>query len=35
VNRLEQLGPPGVPTADNETDWREALAKLAALVEQL
>jgi uncharacterized protein YndB with AHSA1/START domain len=25
--------PPGVPTADNETGWREALAKLAALVE--
>lgn len=23
----------GVPTADNETGWREALAKLAALVE--
>jgi hypothetical protein len=27
-------GPPrGVPTADNEAGWREALAKLAALVE--
>jgi uncharacterized protein YndB with AHSA1/START domain len=25
--------PPGVPTADNEVGWREALAKLAALVE--
>jgi uncharacterized protein YndB with AHSA1/START domain len=25
--------PPGVPTADNEAGWREALAKLAALVE--
>lgn len=25
--------PPGVPTADNETGWRMALAKLAALVE--
>ena len=25
--------PPGVPTADNETGWRETLAKLAALVE--
>lgn len=25
--------PPGVPTADNEEGWREALAKLAALVE--
>jgi hypothetical protein len=25
--------PPGVATADNETGWREALAKLAALVE--
>jgi uncharacterized protein YndB with AHSA1/START domain len=25
--------PPGVPTADNEDGWREALAKLAALVE--
>ncbi|HYO16876.1 MAG TPA: SRPBCC family protein [Thermoanaerobaculia bacterium] len=25
--------PPGVSTADNETGWREALAKLAALVE--
>jgi uncharacterized protein YndB with AHSA1/START domain len=24
--------PPGVPTADNEAGWREALAKLAALV---
>jgi len=26
--------PPGVPIADNETGWREALAKLAALVEE-
>jgi uncharacterized protein YndB with AHSA1/START domain len=25
--------PPGVPTADNEAGWTEALAKLAALVE--
>lgn len=25
--------PSGVPTADNEAGWREALAKLAALVE--
>jgi uncharacterized protein YndB with AHSA1/START domain len=25
--------PRGVPTADNEVGWREALAKLAALVE--
>jgi uncharacterized protein YndB with AHSA1/START domain len=25
--------PPGVPAADNEAGWREALAKLAALVE--
>ena len=25
--------PPGVPTADNEAGWREAVAKLAALVE--
>jgi uncharacterized protein YndB with AHSA1/START domain len=25
--------PPGVPTADNEAGWRDALAKLAALVE--
>jgi len=25
--------PPGVPVADNEAGWREALAKLAALVE--
>jgi len=25
--------PPGVPTVDNEAGWREALAKLAALVE--
>lgn len=25
--------PPGVSTADNEIGWREALAKLAALVE--
>ena len=25
--------PPGVPPADNEAGWREALAKLAALVE--
>lgn len=25
--------PPGVATADNETGWRMALAKLAALVE--
>jgi uncharacterized protein YndB with AHSA1/START domain len=25
--------PPGVPIADNEVGWREALAKLAALVE--
>jgi uncharacterized protein YndB with AHSA1/START domain len=26
--------PPGVPIADNEAGWREALAKLAALVEE-
>jgi hypothetical protein len=26
--------PPGVPPADDETGWREALAKLAALLEQ-
>jgi uncharacterized protein YndB with AHSA1/START domain len=26
--------PPGVPIADNEAGWREALAKLAALVEK-
>ena len=26
--------PPGVSLADNETAWRMALAKLAALVEQ-
>jgi len=25
--------PPGLPAADNEAGWREALAKLAALVE--
>jgi uncharacterized protein YndB with AHSA1/START domain len=25
--------PPGVPAADNEAGWREALAKLASLVE--
>jgi uncharacterized protein YndB with AHSA1/START domain len=25
--------PPGLPSADNEAGWREALAKLAALVE--
>ena len=25
--------PPGLSTSDNETGWREALAKLAALVE--
>jgi len=25
--------PPGVPPADNEAGWREALSKLAALVE--
>ncbi|MBJ9621342.1 polyketide cyclase [Burkholderia multivorans] len=25
--------PPGVPVADNETGWRMALARLAALVE--
>ncbi len=25
--------PPGVPSADNETGWRMALAKLAAFVE--
>jgi hypothetical protein len=25
--------PPGVPPADNETGWRESLARLAALVE--
>lgn len=25
--------PPGVPIADNDTGWQEALAKLAALVE--
>jgi uncharacterized protein YndB with AHSA1/START domain len=26
--------PPGVPIADNEAGWREALAKLSALVEE-
>ncbi len=26
--------PPGISTADNETGWRMALARLAALVEQ-
>jgi uncharacterized protein YndB with AHSA1/START domain len=26
--------PPGVPLADNEAGWRDALAKLAALVEE-
>ena len=26
--------PPGVPVGDNEAGWREALAKLAALVEE-
>ena len=26
--------PPGLSTADNETGWREALARLAALVER-
>ena len=26
--------PPGLPMADNEAGWREALAKLAALVEK-
>jgi uncharacterized protein YndB with AHSA1/START domain len=26
--------PPGVPIGDNEAGWREALAKLAALVEE-
>ena len=26
--------PPGVPIADNEAGWREALGKLAALVEE-
>jgi uncharacterized protein YndB with AHSA1/START domain len=26
--------PPGVPIADNEAGWREALAKLAALVKE-
>jgi hypothetical protein len=26
--------PPGVPVADNETGWRMALEKLAALVEE-
>ena len=25
--------PPGVPIADNDAGWREALARLAALVE--
>jgi uncharacterized protein YndB with AHSA1/START domain len=25
--------PPGVPAADNEAGWQEALTKLAALVE--
>lgn len=26
--------PPGVPIADNEAGWQEALGKLAALVEE-
>ncbi|HEY3237034.1 MAG TPA: hypothetical protein VGJ84_20110 [Polyangiaceae bacterium] len=26
--------PPGVPATDNETGWSQALAKLAALVEE-
>ncbi|WP_423762032.1 SRPBCC family protein [Burkholderia sp. NLJ2] len=33
VDAVQDGIPPGVPAADNETGWRMALAKLAALVE--
>jgi uncharacterized protein YndB with AHSA1/START domain len=33
VHALHDGLPTGVPIADNEVGWREALAKLAALVE--
>ncbi len=33
VRAVHDRLPPGVPTADNEAGWREALGKLAALVE--
>ena len=33
VDAVQDGIPPGVPVADNETGWRMALAKLAALVE--
>jgi uncharacterized protein YndB with AHSA1/START domain len=34
VDAVHDGVPPGVPAADNETGWRMALAKLAALVEK-
>ena len=34
VVAVQDAIPPGVPIADNEAGWREALAKLAALVEE-
>ncbi|MBU9442257.1 polyketide cyclase [Burkholderia multivorans] len=33
VDAVRDGVPPGVPAADNETGWRMALARLAALVE--
>ncbi|PRF00305.1 polyketide cyclase [Burkholderia multivorans] len=33
VDAVHDGVPPGVPAADNETGWRMALARLAALVE--
>ncbi|MBU9399240.1 polyketide cyclase [Burkholderia multivorans] len=33
VDAVHDGVPPGVPAADNETGWRTALARLAALVE--
>ncbi|AYY55359.1 polyketide cyclase [Burkholderia multivorans] len=33
VDAVHDGVPPGVPPADNETGWRMALARLAALVE--
>jgi hypothetical protein len=35
VLRLHDGLPSGMPIADNEAGWREALAKLAALVERV
>lgn len=34
VTAVHESLPPALPTADNEAGWREAIEKLAALVEE-